>query len=78
MTDRTVARFGVFRRRGADAALTRTKTALSGRVTLEWHTGTDDAVAILVAALHPDLDLPTCVLTLVAGQVAFEQPGALT
>jgi hypothetical protein len=28
--------------------------------------------------LHPDLDLPTCVLTLVAGEVAFEEPGALT
>jgi predicted amidohydrolase YtcJ len=27
--------------------------------------------------LHPDLDLPTCVLTLVDGTVAFEQPGAL-
>jgi hypothetical protein len=28
--------------------------------------------------LHPDLPLPTCVLTLVAGEVAFEEPGALT
>lgn len=28
--------------------------------------------------LHPDLDLPTCVLTLVAGEVAFEEPGALS
>jgi predicted amidohydrolase YtcJ len=28
--------------------------------------------------LHPDLDLPRCVLTLVAGEVAFEEPGALT
>lgn len=28
--------------------------------------------------LHPDLDLPTCVMTLVAGEVAFEEPGALT
>ncbi|HET6625320.1 MAG TPA: amidohydrolase [Nocardioidaceae bacterium] len=27
--------------------------------------------------LHPDLDLPTCVLTLVHGEVAFEEPGAL-
>jgi predicted amidohydrolase YtcJ len=27
--------------------------------------------------LHPDLDLPTCVMTLVAGEVAFEEPGAL-
>lgn len=27
--------------------------------------------------LHPDLDLPTCVMTLVHGQVAFEEPGAL-
>ncbi|HET9860499.1 MAG TPA: amidohydrolase family protein, partial [Nocardioidaceae bacterium] len=27
--------------------------------------------------LHPDLDLPTCVLTLVDGEVAFEEPGAL-
>jgi predicted amidohydrolase YtcJ len=27
--------------------------------------------------LHPDLDLPTCVLTLVGGEVAFESPGAL-
>jgi len=27
--------------------------------------------------LHPDLDLPTCLLTLVAGRVAFEEPGAL-
>ncbi len=28
--------------------------------------------------LHPDLDLPRCVLTLVGGEVAFEEPGALT
>ena len=28
--------------------------------------------------LHPDLPLPTCVLTLVGGEVAFEEPGALT
>ncbi len=28
--------------------------------------------------LHPDLDLPRCVLTLVAGEVAYEEPGALT
>ncbi len=28
--------------------------------------------------LHPDLELPTCVLTLVAGEVAFEESGALT
>ncbi len=28
--------------------------------------------------LHPDLDLPTCVMTLVHGEVAFEEPGALT
>jgi predicted amidohydrolase YtcJ len=28
--------------------------------------------------LHPDVDLPTCVLTLVAGEVAFEETGALT
>ncbi len=27
--------------------------------------------------LHPDLDLPRCVMTLVAGEVAFEEPGAL-
>ncbi len=27
--------------------------------------------------LHPDVDLPTCVLTLVAGETAFEEPGAL-
>lgn len=27
--------------------------------------------------LHPDLDLPTCVLTLVGGGVAFEETGAL-
>ncbi|MEP7091113.1 MAG: amidohydrolase family protein [Nocardioidaceae bacterium] len=27
--------------------------------------------------LHPDLDLPTCVLTLVAGEIAYESPGAL-
>ncbi|MGH3372403.1 MAG: amidohydrolase family protein, partial [Nocardioidaceae bacterium] len=27
--------------------------------------------------LHPDADLPTCVMTLVAGEVAHEQPGAL-
>jgi len=26
--------------------------------------------------LHPDLDLPTCVLTLVHGQVAFDETGA--
>jgi predicted amidohydrolase YtcJ len=32
----------------------------------------------LLPDLHPDLDLPTCVLTLVRGEVAFEQPGALT
>jgi predicted amidohydrolase YtcJ len=28
--------------------------------------------------LHPDLPLPTCVMTFVAGEVAFEDPGALT
>jgi hypothetical protein len=28
--------------------------------------------------LHPDVDLPTCVLTLVRGQVAHEREGALT
>lgn len=28
--------------------------------------------------LHPDLDLPTCVMTLVAGEVAYEREGALT
>ena len=28
--------------------------------------------------LHPDLDLPTCVLTLVHGEVAFEERGALS
>jgi predicted amidohydrolase YtcJ len=28
--------------------------------------------------LHPDIDLPTCVLTLVHGQVAHEREGALT
>jgi hypothetical protein len=28
--------------------------------------------------LHPDLDLPTCVLTLVGGEVAFDQTGAWT
>jgi predicted amidohydrolase YtcJ len=27
--------------------------------------------------LSPDVDLPTCVLTLVAGETAFEEPGAL-
>jgi predicted amidohydrolase YtcJ len=27
--------------------------------------------------LHPDLDLPTCVMTVVAGEVAYEEPGAL-
>lgn len=27
--------------------------------------------------LHPDLDLPTCVMTVVGGEVAFEEPGAL-
>ena len=27
--------------------------------------------------LHPDLDLPTCLLTLVGGRVTFERPGAL-
>jgi predicted amidohydrolase YtcJ len=27
--------------------------------------------------LHPDLELPTCVMTLVRGEVAFEEPGAL-
>ena len=27
--------------------------------------------------LHPDLDLPRCVMTLVRGEVAYEQPGAL-
>ncbi len=27
--------------------------------------------------LHPDLDLPTCVMTLVHGEVAHEEPGAL-
>jgi hypothetical protein len=28
--------------------------------------------------LHPDVDQPTCVLTLVHGQVAHEREGALT
>jgi hypothetical protein len=28
--------------------------------------------------LHPDLPLPSCVLTLVGGDVAFEEPGVLT
>jgi hypothetical protein len=28
--------------------------------------------------LHPDLDLPTCVLTLVGGKIAFEEPGVWT
>jgi predicted amidohydrolase YtcJ len=28
--------------------------------------------------LHPDLELPTCVMTLVRGEVAFEEPGVLT
>ena len=28
--------------------------------------------------LDPDADLPTCVLTLVAGETAYERPGALT
>ena len=28
--------------------------------------------------LHPDQDLPTCVMTLVHGQVAYEREGALT
>jgi hypothetical protein len=32
----------------------------------------------LLPDLHPDLDLPTCVLTLVHGEVAYEEPGALT
>lgn len=32
----------------------------------------------LLPDLHPDLDLPTCVLTLVHGESAFEEPGALT
>ena len=27
--------------------------------------------------LHPDLPLPTCVMTLVGGEVAHEEPGAL-
>ncbi len=27
--------------------------------------------------LHPDLDLPSCVMTVVAGEVAYEEPGAL-
>ncbi|HET7534572.1 MAG TPA: amidohydrolase family protein [Nocardioidaceae bacterium] len=27
--------------------------------------------------LHPDLDLPGCVMTVVAGKVAYEEPGAL-
>ena len=27
--------------------------------------------------LHPDLDLPTCVMTVVGGEVAYEEPGAL-
>ena len=27
--------------------------------------------------LHPDVELPTCVLTLVAGETAYERPGAL-
>jgi predicted amidohydrolase YtcJ len=27
--------------------------------------------------LHPDLDLPRCVMTVVSGQVAYEEPGAL-
>jgi predicted amidohydrolase YtcJ len=32
----------------------------------------------LLPDLQPDLDLPTCVLTLVQGEIAFEEPGALT
>jgi hypothetical protein len=28
--------------------------------------------------LHPDLELPRCVLTLVQGKIAFEETGALT
>lgn len=32
----------------------------------------------LLPDLHPDFDLPACVLTLVAGEVAFEEPGVLT
>jgi predicted amidohydrolase YtcJ len=28
--------------------------------------------------LHPDLDLPRCVMTVVAGELAYEEPGALT
>jgi predicted amidohydrolase YtcJ len=32
----------------------------------------------LLPDLHPDLDLPACVLTLVHGEVAYEEPGALT
>ena len=32
----------------------------------------------LLPDLQPDLDLPTCVLTLVQGAIAFEEPGALT
>ena len=27
--------------------------------------------------LHPDVDLPTCVLTLVAAEIAYEETGAL-
>jgi predicted amidohydrolase YtcJ len=27
--------------------------------------------------LHPDVDLPTCVLTLVRGRIAFEEEGVL-
>jgi predicted amidohydrolase YtcJ len=27
--------------------------------------------------LHPDLDLPTCLMTVVAGRIAHEEPGAL-
>jgi hypothetical protein len=28
--------------------------------------------------LHPDLELPTCVMTLVGGEVVFEHEGVLT
>ena len=31
----------------------------------------------LLPDLHPDAELPTCVLTLVGGAIAFEEPGAL-
>jgi predicted amidohydrolase YtcJ len=40
-----------------------------------WDTG--GSVVPSLPDLHPDQDLPTCVLTLVRGRVAFEESGAL-